>query len=601
MKSIFKILSYTRLFSWWYIAAGSFVVITSALNLVTPYLQKLIVDQIVNHVKGVGGNYQLILLLLGIGVAVQLFQISLQALGQWLGDVLEVKLQTFLSTAFYSHLLNLHVGFYDSEVTGKTMNKMYRGLENITGFVQNMLNNFLPFVLTAIITIIFLAHYSWIIAVLMAALFPLYILISHRSTLAWKKFQDEQNIIADVSLGRAYESVAGIRVVKAFVTELLELNFFKNFRQQIERLAIKQTRGWHAYDFVRQFSLTVILFIIYAYIIIKTFQGHYSIGDMTLMLALVQQARFPLFAMSWILGQIQRAESGSKDFFAILETPAQVSDSPDATALNMAQTSKKLISFNQVFFGYEADKPVLHDISFNINQGEKFALVGESGQGKSTIINLLLRFYETTRGEILVNDQNIASVTQTSLRTQIAVVFQDSLLFSGSILENIRYANPNATIDEVAAAAKAANAAEFIDELPDKYDSIVGERGVKLSGGQKQRIAIARAILKDAPIIILDEATSALDSKSEVLVQEGLERLMNGRTSIIIAHRLSTIASADHIVVLSHGTIGEYGAPAELLQKPDGLYAGLVALQQQLLMAPSEVKEEKLGEFDLVG
>ena len=190
---------------------------------------------------------------------------------------------------------------------------------------------------------------------------------------------------------------------------------------------------------------------------------------------------------------------------------------------------------------------------------------------------------------------------QTSLREHIAVVFQDSLLFSGTILENIRYANPEASLEQVIEAAKAANAHQFIEDLPQKYDSLVGERGVKLSGGQKQRISIARAILKDAPIIVLDEATSALDSQSEVLVQDGLNHLMKGRTSIIIAHRLSTIANADHILVLDKGTVAEYGEPKELLKNKDGVYAKLVRLQQQLLEAPTELNRHRLKEFDLVG
>ena len=242
----------------------------------------------------------------------------------------------------------------------------------------------------------------------------------------------------------------------------------------------------------------------------------------------------------------------------------------------------------------------MKDINFKILANEKFALVGGSGQGKSTIVNLLLRFYEPQQGKIYLQDQDISQVQQTSLREHIAVVFQDSLLFSGTILENIRYANPEASLEQVIEAAKAANAHEFIEGLPQKYDSLVGERGVKLSGGQKQRISIARAILKDAPVIVLDEATSALDSQSEVLVQDGLNHLMKGRTSIIIAHRLSTIANADHILVLDKGTVAEYGEPKELLKNKDGVYAKLVRLQQQLLEAPTELNRHRLKEFDLV-
>jgi ATP-binding cassette subfamily B protein len=324
---------------------------------------------------------------------------------------------------------------------------------------------------------------------------------------------------------------------------------------------------------------------------------------MTFLLQLVQQARFPLFAMSFILGQIQQASAGSADYFAVLETKTKIHDSKNAANLSIkkVKTGHPIISFSRVSFEYDEGKKVLKDISFDVHKGEKFALVGESGQGKSTIINLLLRYYEPQKGTIQVGGMNIESVTQTSLHDHIAVVFQESLLFSGTIMENIRYGKPEASDAEIYEAAKAANAHEFILELQDGYASMIGERGVKLSGGQKQRISIARAMIKNSPIIILDEATSSLDSKSEVEVQKGLSELLKGRTSIIIAHRLSTIANADHLLVISGGTVGQYGTHKKLLEDKDGLYAQLVSLQQSLLKAPDAATQEKLKSFDLVG
>ncbi len=602
MSAIWQILKFTRQFWRWYVVAGIFVLVTSGLNLVAPLLSKVIVDEIVAKVTDNTGNWEIVLLFLGLMLLSQIVQIILQSIGGWIGDILETKLETYLSTTFYHHLLSLHIGYYDAEVTGKTMNKMYRGIEQITGFIQNMTNNFLPFLVTAVITIGLLAFYSPVIAILLAALFPIYILISHGSTVAWKHYQDQQNELSDVSLSRAYEIIAGIRIVKAFAAEIMELTNFRQFRQQIETINIKKTRTWHVYDFARQFVLNLITFGIYAYIIYFTFRGQFTIGEMTLLTQLVTQARFPLFAMSFILGQIQRAESGSKDFFAIINTPAQVVDTKGAASLKWPKqkSNQPLIKADHIQFSYEVNKPVLHDVSFHLRHGEKLALVGESGQGKSTLVNLLLRFYEPQHGNIFIGDQDISQVSQMSLRQNIAVVFQESLLFSGTILENINYANPKASRKQVEAAAKAANAHQFIVELPDGYNSIVGERGVKLSGGQKQRISIARAILKDAPLIILDEATSALDSQSEALVQEGLDRLMHGRTSIIIAHRLSTIAHTDHILVLSKGTVAEYGRPAELLKNPHSLYATMVKLQRQLLDATPEERQKELQQFDLV-
>jgi ATP-binding cassette subfamily B protein len=233
--------------------------------------------------------------------------------------------------------------------------------------------------------------------------------------------------------------------------------------------------------------------------------------------------------------------------------------------------------------------------------GEKLALVGESGQGKSTLVNLILRYYVPQEGVIELGGKNIAKATTLSLRKNISIVFQDALLFSGTVGENIRYGNPGASDEQVKEASKLANADEFIQGLPDGYETTIGERGVKLSGGQKQRIAIARAILHDAPFIILDEATSALDSKSEVLVQKGLDHLMQGKSTIIIAHRLSTLSGVDKVLVIQEGKVAQFGSPLELLKNKSGLYAKMITLQQSLLGASAEERMKALQKYDLVG
>lgn len=603
MQPIFRIIRFTRQYAGWYIFMGVFVILVSLLSLVGPYLTKLIVDAIVGQLTGKAGNLTYILYILGAILLTDIAITTLTAVGQWIGDLLTIRLQTFLSKKFYEHVLSLHIGYFDNEITGQIVNKMYRGITSITEFIQNMLNNFLPFVFTAIVTIILLAFYSPVIAILLALLFPLYILISNKSSVAWMKIEEQKNSIIDASQGRVFESFVGIRVVKSFAAEAAELVSFLTSRREVEGLTRIQSKQWHLYDFARRFALNIILFGIFAYIVYWTFHLRYSLGEMTFLLQLVQQARFPLFAMSFILGQIQQASAGSADYFKVLETRTEIHDRPDARTLRVGAIKQQspFITFDRVSFAYDKGKHILQNINFTIRRGERFALVGESGEGKSTIVNLLLRYYEPQKGTIRVGSTDIHTVKQQSLHNLVAVVFQESLLFSGTIMENIRYGKPHATDAEVLRAAKAANADTFIRGLSGGYKSMIGERGVKLSGGQKQRIAIARAIIKNAPIIILDEATSSLDSRAELEVQKGLNELMKGRTAIIIAHRLSTIASSDHILVLSHGQLAQYGTHAELLKDEKGLYAQLVSLQHRLLRAPSETTKQRLQSFDLVG
>jgi ATP-binding cassette subfamily B protein len=265
----------------------------------------------------------------------------------------------------------------------------------------------------------------------------------------------------------------------------------------------------------------------------------------------------------------------------------------DISGANKLKVPKGEITFNDVEFAYDHHS-VLKDLNFSISPDNKVALVGESGEGKSTIINLLMRLYEPKKGSISIDGQDIATVTQTSLRENIGVVFQEPALFSGTISENITYAKENATNDMIISASVAANAHDFVSKFDKGYDTEIGERGLKLSGGQKQRIAIARALLKNAPILILDEATSSLDSKSELAVQDALKKLMKGRTTIIIAHRLSTIKEVDKIITISGGKIDEIGAPKELA-KSGGIYSQLLKLQQ----TTTEATKKKLKKFDI--
>lgn len=296
-------------------------------------------------------------------------------------------------------------------------------------------------------------------------------------------------------------------------------------------------------------------------------------------------------SMSYFIDSYQRAAANSRDYSEAMDEKPEVVNEKGKQMLDARDAT---VEFRNVSFSYNEKKNVLQDISFTVGSGEKLALVGESGGGKSTIANLLMRLYTPTSGDIVINGTPLQDATTASLRDAVATVFQDASLFSGTVRENIAYGKPDASDESIEASARAANAWDFVSELPDGLDTEIGERGIKLSGGQKQRIAIARALLKDAPILILDEATSSLDSRSEVVVQEALERLMKNRTVLIIAHRLSTIAHVDTIVTLKKGRVDETGSPAALSQT-GGIYAQLLDLQ----MATTEKAREKLAKFDM--
>jgi ATP-binding cassette subfamily B protein len=323
-------------------------------------------------------------------------------------------------------------------------------------------------------------------------------------------------------------------------------------------------------------SLNVIFLAVYGYICLEAVNGRYGLGTMVLLLQYAALIRMPIFSISFIVDQSQRAVANTRDYFAAMDEATESSATEHGGTL---EVTRGQVKFTEVVFGYEVKQPVLRGLSFTLEPGTKTALVGESGEGKTTITNLLLGLYVPQNGSIAIDGQDISQVSRASLRAASSVVFQEPALFSGTIYENIAYGRPDASKAEVEAAARAANAHEFISKFEKGYKAEIGERGLKLSGGQKQRIAIARALLKDAPILILDEATSSLDSKSEHLVQEALERLMKGRTTLIIAHRLSTIQSVDTIITLKNGRLEEQGSPDELAQT-SGIYAELLRLQQ---------------------
>ncbi len=593
MKEILRIIRYSWKLWRYYLGIALLVIIVSLLALATPFLVKAIVDALVANTGGATYGAAYFAAIIGLIFVTNLATTLLSNVNGYLGDMMSVKLNTLLSQRYYDHLLSLPIEYYDNEMAGKITARLERSIGTVSTLMQTLANNFAQFFLTTFITLVLISYYSWPVALLLIVIFPTYIYITQLSSRDWQKRQEGINLDLDSANGRFVESIGQIRVVKSFATEAIESAFFRGKRKSIEQQTQGQSVRWHNYDVARRIVLNIVFALIYGFITWQAFRKSITLGEFTLLLQLVNQAQMPLFGSSFIVDAIQRAKAGSKDYFAVMQTEPSIGDEKGAKSLKLRQAA---ISYNDVFFGYKGGKQVLKNVSFEVLPGQKVALVGESGEGKSTIANLMLRFYELDGGSIAIDGKNIAKVTQVSLRKNIAVVFQEPALFSGTVAENIAYGSGKVSQQQLEKAAKAANALGFINKLEKGFDTQIGERGVRLSGGQKQRIAIARAILKDAPILILDEATSSLDSKAEREVQSALERLMKGRTTLIIAHRLSTIANVDVVIGLKGGEIAEIGSPAELA-KGNGIYAELLSLQSD---TPSKQTKAKLKQFEII-
>lgn len=510
----------------------------------------------------------------------------------YIGDRLSAKLHKILAEKYFAHLLVLPQAYFDEELSGKIISRLNRGTHQISLFINMFANNFLQFVLTTVFALILVARFSWVIALLLLSLYPVFIVMTIKTSAKWQKWQARRNKYMDIASGRFAEAVGQVKVVKSFIQESHELSTFSKLLGKHVQIGKPQSKYWHKRDIERRFVLALIFLVVYLLIFIGAARGTFTAGQAITMILLAFQIRIPIFSISFLVDNTQRAIADSKDYFEVMSMKPLIRDSKDAETIIVTDGA---ISYQNVQFNYINGDKVLNSLSFDIQPGEKIALVGESGEGKTTITSLLMRLYEPTGGTIKIDNQDIKLVTQESLRSNIGVVFQEAALFSGTIKENIAYSNVYATDEAIEAAAKSANAHEFITKFEKGYDTEIGERGLKLSGGQKQRIAIARALLKDAPILVLDEATSSLDNKSEVLVQQALNRLMKGRTTIIIAHRLSTIQNVDKIITLKNGVVDEIGTPRQLASS-GGIYEQLLEINTNIAQ---EKSKKKLRAYDI--
>jgi ABC-type multidrug transport system fused ATPase/permease subunit len=462
----------------------------------------------------------------------------------------------------YAHLLRLSSGFYDRSQTGQLMSRATIDLQSVRFFLGYGLIFFAQHVVTIVVVAVALFFYSWELALVALATTPAIVLTAYRySRVSHPVLREVQQKLGEVATV-AEESIVGVHVVKSFSQEQRSGERFAAAADSVFQETLHANRQRAVYvpllAFMPVVAQAAVLLIAGRMVV----SGSLSIGDFTAFNLLLAMLVMPLRMLGMWVGQAQRATAAGERIFEILDEREEVADRPDAHPLPAGPGE---IRFEGVEFGYEPGHPVLSGIDLAIHAGRTVALIGRTGSGKTTLAALVPRFYDVTAGRVLVDGVDVRELQRRSLRREIGVISQDPFLFSASVRDNIAFGMPDAPLEAVEAAARAAQADEFIAELPQGYDTVVGERGITLSGGQRQRIAIARALLIDPRILILDDATASVDATTEAKIRAGLREVMLGRTTIIIAHRLSTIALADEIVVLDQGRIAAQGTQTELL------------------------------------
>ncbi|WON72982.1 ABC transporter ATP-binding protein/permease [Nitrosospira sp. Is2] len=478
----------------------------------------------------------------------------------------------------FGHLHALSLRFHLQRQTGGVSRDIERGTRGISFLLNFMLFNILPTLLEiSLVAIILISRYDIWFSVIIFATLAAYIALTLTVT-EWRMiFRRTMNDMDSKANTQAIDSLLNYETVKYFGNESWEARRYDAHMEKWEAAAIRNQTSLAALNSGQSAIIAVGATLLLWLAADGVIEGTMSLGDLVLVNAFMLQLYMPLHFLGFVYREIKHSLADMEKMFSLLAENEEIKDRPDAAELVLRDPA---VRFERVNFGYESNRQILYDVSFEIPAGRNIAVVGHSGSGKSTLARLLFRFYDVTSGRILISGQNISEVTQRSLRAAIGIVPQDSVLFNDSIYYNIAYGRPDATREEVFEAARSAHIYDFIESLPDKYETMVGERGLKLSGGEKQRVAIARAILKKPAILIFDEATSALDSKSEKLIQAELKRIASTRTTLTIAHRLSTIVDADQILVMDKGHIIERGAHRELLAA-HGTYAHMWELQQQ--------------------
>ncbi|MBS6476452.1 MAG: ABC transporter ATP-binding protein [Firmicutes bacterium] len=519
-------------------------------------------------------NIRMVVICGGALLCVYLLRMGLNYFIQYYGHVMGVKMQAQMRSDMFNHLEKLPYSFFDNHETGKIMSRMTNDLMDISELAHHGPENLLISSISIIASFVYLCTINWWLTLIVFACVPFLILIT---MLLRKKmrsaFMRSRQSIGEINAALE-SSITGIRVTKAFNNSEIESEKFEEGNKKFVHArtdAYKAMGQFHSGTSFINDVFNVVVLIAGGFFLSK---GFIQVGDYTAFTISVGLFIAPVMTLIGFMEQYQNGVTGFQRFLEIMDAEPE-KDDPNAEEMKVAEGH---IEFKNVNYSYSEGEEVLKNVSLDIKKGEKFALVGPSGGGKTTICHLIPHFYDVKDGQILIDGKDINKITRSSLRANIGIVQQDVYLFNASIRDNILYGRPGATEEEVIEAAKRANIHNYVMSMPNGYDTVIGERGVKLSGGQKQRLSIARVFLKDPAILILDEATSALDNTTEILIQNSLDELCKGRTTIVVAHRLSTVKNADEIAVVSDGKIIEQG-PHDSLIAMNGVYANLYKLQ----------------------